>query len=457
MIQTIKKVQKYICDNDMLDKSDTVIVGLSGGADSVCLLNILNKLSKDMDFNLKAVHVHHGIRGEEADADQSFVSDLCRSMNVPLMIFKRDIPREAEENHETEEECGRRVRYEIFGDLAKEAGNGKIAVAHHMDDQVETILFRMLRGTGIKGISGMRPVNGNIIRPMLCLTREEILAYLQEEGQVFRTDSTNEDISYSRNYIRKKIIPEFKEINDRSIEHIVELGRQADEINSYLEEEADKLLEEADGNSKQIWAANPVLRSVAIRRFISNAGVPLKDVSRQHIAQIEDIISGEKSALVHLPKGYAVRHEAGRLSMIRDYDESKGEDYFVPISGEGIYEIAGEGRVICRLLTDFTPEDIPCDTYTKWLDYDKIKDGLCVRNRRSKDRIVINEKGNTKGLKDYMINEKIPQSLRDRLPLIAGKSGVYWVIGHRIGESSKVTKDTKRVMEISFEKENDHG
>lgn len=464
MNKTRQKVIDFIINNNLINEGDRIIVGLSGGADSVCLICLLNDIKDEMSFSLEAVHVHHGIRGIEADEDENFASRICEKLDIPFASFKRDIPNEARKNHESEEECGRRIRYEIFNQEILKRDNSKIAVAHHMDDQVETILFRMLRGTGIKGIAGMKVQNGNIIRPLLCLSKSEILDYLMEIGQDFKNDSTNEDINYSRNYIRNEIIPKFKEINGNSLNHICSLSHEAMEIEEYLEQEAIEALNEALVECKKkntqtirkykvenIISKKQVIKARIIRRIIAEAGISLKDVNRDHIAQINGILEKSESGQVHLPRGARIKQESGLIYV--EKEEKRVDSFQVDIIDEGSYKVEGIGEIKCRIIKDFAMEGIPQSPYTKWLDYDKIKNGLCVRSRQSGDFLVINDEGKVKSLKDYMINEKIPKSERDRIPLIAVDNKICWVIGHRLSADVKITENTSIVLEISFEGE----
>ena len=210
------KVTDYIKENELIAPGDTIIEGISGGADSVCLFLILEEYKKEVPFNTVAVHVHHGIRKKTADKDQKFVEKLCESKGVELKSFKKDIPLICKITKESEEECGRRIRYEIFDDVCRLYENARIAVAHHMNDQAETVIFRIIRGSGIKGLTGMEAKRDNIIRPLLCLKRDEIEEYLEYLGQDYRIDETNSKLEYSRNYIRKKIIPKFESVRQNA-------------------------------------------------------------------------------------------------------------------------------------------------------------------------------------------------------------------------------------------------
>lgn len=452
MNNTELRVKKYIIDNELLNAGDTVVIGLSGGADSVCLFLILDKLSKDLGISLEAVHVNHGIRGLAADEDESFVIDLCKNHSVPITTRKVDIPHLASKNHETEEECGRRIRYQLFNEKATSEKH-KIAVAHHMEDQAETVIFRMARGTGIKGIAGMKAIEGKIIRPLLCLHKSEIISYLKECEQEYRNDATNEDTLYSRNLIRKEITPLLERINEGAVEHIVSLSVEANKINDYIEKQAVKLLSQARCNQSKydaiiISKAEEIIRTAAIRKIIQEAKLPLKDVTREHIDTIDSHLAVTESSQVCLPNNHKIIIEAGKIYVdeVKEFNES---DFLIKITNEGEYKLWDGRTLFIRFIDEYSESDIPQSPYTKWLDYDKISNDLCIRKRQIGDYFIVSAKGDKKSIKKYMIDEKIPRSERDTIPILANGHRATWVVGKRISWDVKVTKDTKRVVEIS--------
>ena len=496
------KVISYIKENDLISQGDTIVEGLSGGPDSVCLFLMLEEYKKELDFNTVAVHVHHGIRKKSADKDQKFVEKLCASKGVELKSYRKDIPLICKITKESEEECGRRIRYELFNEVCSLYDNAKIAVAHHMNDQAETVLFRIIRGSGIKGLTGMEPKRDNVIRPLLCLKRQEIEEYLDSIGQDYRIDETNGTLEYSRNYIRKKVMPKLESVRQNAVEHINSLSGEAGEINDFMEKKARELLEEAskEADSRYITkglttkykadvisAAEPILQKFAIRALISDSGVSIKDVTRSHVDSLCELISKPKSGEIHLPKGVTVVKESG-IVYIRPREGFDGQiqeltnaspvqaeriaepvipnaaplvlpkvkepqyKFFYPVTGEGNYKLPDGSIVTCRVLNEFDRENVPDDGYTKWMDYAKMSDDLCLRTRKTGDYLVINKKGNEGNLKNYMINEKIPKSERNDIPLLASGSKIYWVVGHRISEDVKVTDETNVVIEFSYKR-----
>ena len=231
----MEKVLDYIRKNGMVQRGDRIIAGVSGGPDSVCLLFLLDKYKETLGISLEVVHMEHGIRGKESLEDAAFVENFCRKLAIPCHTYHRDIPKLAREWKCSGEEAGRRARYEAFEEVRSKNGGTKIAVAHNRNDQAETVLFHLVRGSGLSGLSGIRPVRGNIIRPLLCLTREEIEDLLRKENLPFRTDATNLETDYARNRIRLNILPLLREeLNPRACEHLAETAERLALAEDYL-------------------------------------------------------------------------------------------------------------------------------------------------------------------------------------------------------------------------------
>lgn len=239
-----ERVDSFLKKWKMVQEGDSILLGISGGADSVCLARYFLARREALSLKLYAVHINHMLRGEEAKRDEEFVQDFCHKWNLSLNVEYRNIKEESRQKKCSEEEAGRIARYECFEKYAKEYHCGKIAVAHHQNDAAETILFRMLRGTGPQGMAGILPVNGKIIRPFLCLSREEIMDILQNIGQNYVDDSTNTNEEYSRNYIRHRILPEMEHVNQKAAAHISELGMQMQELLAYVTPQMEKLYNE---------------------------------------------------------------------------------------------------------------------------------------------------------------------------------------------------------------------
>lgn len=501
-----EKVFAYIRKNRLIQEGDNIVVGLSGGADSVSLFYILREYKKMVQFNLYAVHINHNIRGEEALRDEKYVEKICEEENVPLFIFSCDVTGIAKKNRLSVEEAGRIIRYEKFREVLNAHGGGKIAVAHHMNDQAETIMFNMIRGSGIKGIGGMNPANGDIIRPLLCVKRAEIEEYLSSIGREYCTDSTNLHDDYMRNRLRLKLIPYIEEnINANFVENINEMAQILRETDDFMADCTDKiygdsLIEKEDKkvilDTKMLKTAHPAIVKRVIRKSFLEAGMGLKDVTKTHTEDVAALITKTTGKSVMLPLGYRAVNEYERLIIAKESIKEKTViGKVVPIdidltgynvntmptkeiktahtdtitSGSDINTMPTEDKaiiynepytktVIKLWLEEWNNnQKISSNDYTKMFDYDRISGNLQIRARQSGDYLIIDKSGKKKTLKAYYIDEKIPRDKRDTTLVIAQGNSVLWVLGHRISEKYKISADTKTVLCISIMEDLENG
>ena len=283
----IDNIRKAVADHNMLSEGDEVVTALSGGADSVSLLHSLCRLSSELGITVSACHVNHGLRGEEADSDMRFCQSLCEALGVKLHLLQTDV-REFQQRHESIEETARRVRYEFF---ARVSEGKKLATAHNENDSAETVLLNMLRGTGLKGLCGIPPVRGNIIRPLIYCSREEVERYCSDNGLAFVTDKTNLCDDYTRNKVRHNVLPELLKINGSFLDTSARMQRNLREDSDFLESLAEKALAEAKlegGYSAEKLSQQPKpIRSRAIRRILMDGGI---EPSSLRISMAEEII-----------------------------------------------------------------------------------------------------------------------------------------------------------------------
>ena len=472
-------VQKIIEQQNMILPGDKVVVGLSGGADSVALLLVLKELEKVLGFSLEAIHVEHGIRGEESKSDEAFAKTLCESQGIPFASVTVDVPAFCKETGLGMEEAARKLRYEVFEKLALEK-DAKVALAHHQEDNAETILFQLVRGSSLTGLCGMQPVRNDengvcYIRPLLGVHREEIENYLKERGQEYCIDSTNTDLVYSRNFLRNQVIPELAQINAQAVAHINQTANHLSEIKAYMDAEVDKYwnqLAEETPQGVEIclteFAKLPVvLQRELIYKAIVHAAKQKKDISSVHVEDVLSICNGQSGKSVALPYGLRACRE---FDLIRVYNVQTEIEKSVETERE--FFVSGAELENCRNTKEtiricFGEEndaitlriienekeslEIPRKTYTKWMDYDKIKQGFCIRTRRSGDFFISDTAGHKKKLKQYFIDEKIPQAARDKMWLLAQGQEVLWLLGGRISEHIKVTHETKYMVEITYD------
>lgn len=464
---TEKTVENYIGKHGMLAGVENVVAGVSGGADSMCMLHILGKLREKYGYRLVVVHIHHGIRGKDADEDMEYVEKSCSDWNIEFRSFQYKVEELAKKWHMSTEEAGRKVRYDSFYRVLTELGGGRIAVAHNSDDNNETFLLNLFRGTGIRGLTGIRPVRQDIIRPVLCLGRVQILEYLKENGIDYRTDVTNEGDLYTRNKIRNRILPYVRQnINDRASEHIFQAADALNEICCYMDKQAEHAYSNAVENKKGVYTIkipeirkyDAVLQKMVCRKAIEGLAGKLKDITAVHVDMILEIMAGATGKRVNLP--YNIVCEKSYQTILL-YREGKAEAAGGPVCIEcNIDSLAGEkiqllpenkGVIRLKLVKNVIRNvKIEEKMYTKWLDYDILKSTFQIRNRRDGDYIVINRNGGRKKIKDYFIDLKIPREERDNILLLAKGSEIFWVIGYRISESCKLSEKTENILQIEY-------
>ena len=448
-----KKVLRYIEKHHMFPKGASVIVGISGGADSVALLHLLHLFAEERDWSLTAVHIHHGIRGKDADTDQSFVETLCKEWDVPCIVRSYDVPQEAVRLGMSEEEAGRKLRYDAFRQLAGK--DGFIAVAHHEKDQAETLLMRLCRGTGLTGLVGMRPVSGRLCRPLLCCSREEIERYCKNEGLSYRDDKTNFEDTYTRNKLRLRVLPILEDINPQSTAHIARTAELLRADEALLSELAEKAFLEVSLPTEQgsvllernrLNALHPALRRRVLRKALSVFFT--SDISLKETEALEALLQKPTGKTVTLPRGILAQTVYDTLLLSRKKEEAqKGFCYPLPKEGEVFIREAG----VSVFLEKNPPQisEIERDACTKLFDCDKIEGNLFCRTRQTGDHISL--KNGRKKIKALLIDEKIPREQRDALPLITAEGHeILWAAGLRVSGNFRPDEHTKNILRITI-------
>lgn len=482
-----QKILQYCKKEKLIEKEDYVLAGISGGADSVCMLLVLLYLQKEIGFVLEAVHVEHGIRGAESIEDAVFVEQLCKKQKIPLQSFSVQAVEYAAQQKLGLEEAARILRYDCYKKAAEKVPNSKrkIALAHHADDNAETVLFQMLRGSGIDGLSGMKPkrelVEGiDVIRPMLPVTRREIEGFLEREGQDFCVDSTNEDISYSRNKIRRVILPMLEEVNTKAVSHINQsalmLRELGDYINIQVQNVAQKaLLPQKEGVllvKEEIDIQPNILKKEICYLALGRVSGSAKDISSSHVEALLDLMERQVGkGLKNLPYGLEARRVYEGVLLQKQQKmrkDNEAESFCLNISVEELEERICSGNASWNVLDaeikfSFAAEnamnnnknnlktgEISKKRYTKYFDYDRIKGSFQIRTRQSGDYLVVDEAGHKKRLKEYFINEKIPADIRNEMLLLTQEAKVIWVIGGRISADTKVRENTSQILKVQI-------
>ncbi len=476
-----RTVETYIQTYNMIKSNDRIIAAVSGGADSVCLLHLLVRLREEYGLHLRAVHVHHGLRGQEADRDAAFTKQLCRTFTVPCTVLFADVKGYAKEHSVSEEEAGRILRYRLLeqeaiawemeqeikqekelvgkpGDKA-EGGVVKLATAHHGDDSAETILYNLCRGSGLAGLGGIQPVRGRIIRPLLGVSRQEILAYLKEQGLTYCEDSTNQSNDYTRNRMRHIILPAMEsEINSQAGRHICQAGEKIRQAHEFLSDTAKNWIASHMEGDKglvpdSLLQEREIVQSYVLGEVLADTAGSRKDLSSGHVGMLLDLLAGAVGRKADLPGGICavreyegVRMEQARKGLQKDNaGDSPGPKPLQPDLEMTVF--SGKGK---------ENQEFPKNQYTKWFDYDKIKNRLSVRTRRTGDYITL-KGGGRKSVKAYMIDEKIPAAQRDSIYLLADGSHILWIIGFRISEYYKIGPETTAILQVRVNGGENHG
>ena len=426
--------------------SGGVLLALSGGADSVLLLLFLARLARERAFPLAALHVHHHLRGEEADRDAAFCRELCRAWDVPFEEVHVDVAGEARISHRGIEDTARRLRYRTLEEACRAHGFAVFATAHHATDQLETVLHHLLRGGGARALVGMRPVSGRCIRPLLCLTREEILGALEEAGAAYVTDSTNADISYTRNFLRAEILPLLSHVQNRPEDAVRRLSEAMSHDVAYLEEQAGRALDEMPrcdaGVSAEALRALPeaLRRRVLTRLYCEAREAEAEDVAIEHIhlTELSRLLMKRTPAFtLAVPNRLYARLDGGWLSFVRaeESGERPSTDTTPLCEGDNLLpggftvSLHREGdtvRLSCfskfhkiDIMTAFS-SDIICGT-------------LHVRGRRPGDAYRF--RGHRHSIKKLYNEKKIPLSAREAFPLVCDDGGILWMPFYPVREN----------------------
>ncbi len=455
----LDQVRRYIRDCAMLPKGSVVLVGVSGGVDSVALLRALCMLRDGLGIQVEAAHFHHGIRAE-SDDEQHFVEGLCFELRVPLHLGRADAPALAGERGVSLEVAARDARHLFFREIMEELGIQSLALAHHKDDQAETVLLRLIRGAGADGLSAMAPVEDNgIVRPFLCVGRAEIQAWCVQNGFTWREDASNADTTIPRNWVRHVLLPMVEErLNPQAPEALcraAELLREDSRFLNSLAESALKRAVEMPGGG----ASAPVediahlswpVQSRALRQLARRAGM-VADVERCDILAMSSLLgAGKTGCRLDLGSGAVALREAGALVILPALPEPRRWEP-VPLAVPGETAACG-GLFHCEHFEGVPPDLKEHSATMQYFDADRFPPGVAARSRAEGDRFHPLGAPGSKKLKDHLIDRKVSRFVRDGLPLLACGADVLWVVGVGIADGVKVTAQTTRVLEIEFVK-----
>ena len=456
---SMRTVKDTIERNAMLAPGDRVGVAVSGGADSVALLRILANLAAEYTLELVALHLNHGIRGEESDRDEAFVKDLTGSMGIPLEIENISIPTLRRERGGSLEDLCREERYAFFERMARRHTLNKIALGHTVNDQAETVIMRFLRGSGLEGLKGFLPVRDGIyIRPLMEVTRDEITSFLGEEGIPFVTDSSNRDETYLRNRIRGRLVPELKASYNARLEE--NIGRTAEILrleDDFIRESVAGIVAEwkIDTDSARLPVArlkelHPALLWRLVKTILETHSPVKNGIGYLHVKAVADLVDGPNpSACANLPFNLTARREYDDLIIAPDDGSPDGCDFSYEVQIPGSVDIAETGGRMVFDLVDATEVDTRSDNPV-FMDYDTISFPLVVRSMRAGDRIRPLGMEGTKKVAALLMDEKVPKVRRRSIPLLADRASVLWVPGVRLSDRVKMTDMTEKVVKAEI-------
>lgn len=442
----------------MILPDEKIILAVSGGPDSTALLYLMYDLRDELKCSLHIAHLNHNLRGEESDADAVFVKEQAQKLGLPITVESLDV--KSMISKESLESGARRIRYEFYEKVMSETHANKVVLGHTADDQAETVIMRFLRGSGAKGLSGIPPIRDDIyIRPLIETSRAEVEEYLQSLNIIPRWDSSNLSTEYERNKIRHELIPLLESNYSPNIKHI--LQQTADilrEENDFLTEQIRQAMGECihHQDSRSIDISIPDLKKhhIALQRRILRLVIEslLGDLNRynfNHLVALMDLIDNNTGKTISLPRGIIAERIYDKIIISLESFQQPSEpfDYIIDVPDE--IEIPDLGLSVRTVLSKSDYMAYSKDKFQKTFDYDKIKGNLHLRSRRNGDRFQPLGVSGTKKLKDFFIDEKVPRSQRDNVPILTDGNNILWIVGYQIDDRFKVTTQTKTELNVT--------
>lgn len=431
-----KEIVKKNKKEKLIENGDKIVIGFSGGPDSVFMTHMLLKLKEIIDFDMVLVHINHMLRGEEANGDENFSIEYGRKHGIEVFSKRVDVEAFGKSKKITLEEAGREVRYSFYKEILEKTKSNKIALAHNKDDQLETFLFRMIRGSGLNGLEGIASKRDNYIRPISEIYKKDIVEYLDENGVEYRIDKTNFENEFTRNSIRLDLIPFIEQrYNPKFKDKLYALIEEIRDVNETLNGEIDDIVKEEVLDIGKLMRFNKNLRGKIISKFLYKYNIV---ASRENIFQIEGLLSKGGSSSVDLKDGYILKKEYQMLKVEKSVKEERLGTSLLNIPGKvvfGEYEIEATIEV---------PNEKNKNCFYTNLNVDKV----LIRTRKDGDRLIPCGMKGEKKLKDIFINEKVPKDKRDKIPLIVHNDEILWIAGIRGNEKYKNIKEDKCIKFI---------
>lgn len=465
----MKQVGQLLNESDLIEREDKVCVAFSGGADSTCLLHLLNRLRETLGFSLSACHVNHQLRGAESDRDELQVRDFCRQLGIDLTVVRRDVQALAKQQKLSLELAARQVRYAFFLEEVTAGRATKIALAHHQQDQAETVLLHLLRGTSLNGLQAMSAQRGVYIRPLLTVDKGLIDQYMVEQELPFCQDGSNLDNHFTRNRLRNQCLPYLKEqFNPQIVASLARLAMDVREANQLLEpitmaSYQQVVWEQTDNQVILLIDELKQLSAYVARQVIRQAIVHLRgeatDVTAHHLTQIYQLLTKPTGKRQILFQEIDVRRSYNQLLLCKPVKEAETVESQIdlPIALDRLptkgYIYGIERYYLAELVPlkhkDFIKNNM--NVYAQVFDYDRIEQSPIFRHRLPGDYLRLDSQGHRKKLKDELIDRKIPQAERDKLWLLVDGQSIMWIVGHRTSAYYHITETTRKALKIEMD------
>ena len=451
-----KRVRDFIAENSLFCPGQTVGAAVSGGPDSMALLNCLHALAPFFSYSVACVHFEHGIRGQESLDDADFVEGFCEKHGIPFYMSAADVPALAREWKVSLETAAKRAREAYFDTLVKNGDVDVIATGHQSDDYAESVLMHILRGCGTDGLRGIAVRKGDMIRPLLCVSRADVMSYIRENGIRYVEDKTNCDDAYTRNFVRNILLPQIRErVNPDISGALIRLGAAAREDSAFILEEAERIFPECavkrddrvDIDLESFLRLSPAVAYRVIKLACAELFVT-QDIEKAHVGAVVRLARSRRTgARASLMGGLCAEVEYGTL-VIRFSARRADHSFCQWFDAAAKNETPGGDYIVCTETDacDFANQEPD----TAYVDRDKLPARIAFRTRYAGDRITPLGSGGSKKLKDYFIDKKLTREQREKTPLLADGSRIIWVVGHTIGDDYKVDGTTRHILRMDY-------
>ena len=461
----LEKVQKTIAEHRMLQPGDRVLVTVSGGPDSVALCHLLHRLRSSQRIELAAAHVHHGLRGAEADEDVRFVQDLCHRLGLPVVVHHIDVRAEQKQHGGSLQMVARTLRNRCLREAMAAGRSNKLALGHSADDQAEEILLRVFRGTGQRGLTGMPACDRNgIIRPLLECYRHEILDYLESHTLAFRQDTSNLTPWCQRNLLRLELLPQIhREFNSNLNATLLRTSKIFREEEEFWESMLDSWLKRyslrSNSSSLQLpieplLEAHPALQRRLLRRLVEEERGDLAGFSFLHTELLLQLCrSSASNRQMHLPGGLVAKKSYSVLTI--GPQQEPAPDFYYEIPGPGVHNLPLLHHVLeVQHYRPKGPPQFSRDPTEVIMDQDRISFPLFIRPSKAGDRFRPLGLGGSKKIKDFFIDVKAPRSQRRRTPILCSADHIIWIVGYRLDDRVRITANTSRMFRLRYKRVN---